>query len=413
MGGVGGLLVARPPAARRGYACPFPPPRIEETVGRSASIEDVSFMAEALRLAGRIPARPWPNPPVGAVVVRDGRVVGRGAHLGTGTDHAEAVALREAGPLAKGATLYCTLEPCNHQGRRPACAPMVASSGIARLVIGVRDSNPRVAGGGLEAVRRAGVAVESGVLASEALELVWPFVATRAFERPFVLLKTATSRDGFFAPLPAARLPGTAHYLTGADARRDVHRLRRWSDVVAVGEATLRQDRPRLDGRLLGPSEPCPADDAVPACVDTDLSLDEGWPRPFWVFAGRAAASSPRRPEVERRQGTVVPCDEREGHVDPVSLVREFARRGGHCLMLEAGPRLSRAFLDAGVVDRWIAYVAPATLGQGETWPRGTPAWSGHVTRIERVGEDEKTVFDRMSFEAALADMGGAAGEGR
>ena len=157
-------------------------------------------MSEALRLAALVEHRPWPNPPVGAIVVRDGEVVGRGAHQGPGTAHAEVLALREAGARARGATLYCTLEPCNHQGRTPPCTPAVVASGVSRVVVAMRDPNPKVAGGGLERLLDAGIGITLGVCADDALELVWPFVATGAFRRPFVWLKTATSLDGRFAP---------------------------------------------------------------------------------------------------------------------------------------------------------------------------------------------------------------------
>ena len=128
------------------------------------SVSDTRFMSVAHKTAQRLDVRPWPNPPVGAVVVRDGEIIGRGAHRGPGEEHAEIIALREAGDRARGATLYVTLEPCNHQGRRPPCAPVVAASGLAKLVVGVRAPNPAVAGGGLDVVREAGIEVTRGVL---------------------------------------------------------------------------------------------------------------------------------------------------------------------------------------------------------------------------------------------------------
>jgi diaminohydroxyphosphoribosylaminopyrimidine deaminase / 5-amino-6-(5-phosphoribosylamino)uracil reductase len=370
-------------------------------------------MAEALRLAATIPRRPWPNPPVGAVVVRDGHVVGRGAHHGPGTDHAEVVALRDAGPMAKGATLYCTLEPCNHLGRTPPCAPLVAQSGIARLVVSITDPNPHVCGGGIDVVRQAGIEVESGVLGAEGLELVWPFVATSAFERPFVIVKTAESCDGLLAPPAESRRPGEPVYLTGPAARRDVHCLRRWSDVVVVGRETMARDRPRLDGRLVGRSEPCPTIDPVPAYVDTGLGLQAGWTRPFWVFTGSDRSSPSGRSAIERSGGTVVVCAERNGRVDPASIVSEFGRRGGCCLMVEGGPRLALSFFESGVVDRWVSYVAPEPLEGGEAWPGGRPAWPGSPTRSIRIDADEKSVYDRTSFFATLAALGTASREGR
>ena len=376
--------------------------------GRTAA-DDLVFMAEAMRFAGQLPRRPWPNPPVGAVVVCGGRIVGRGAHQGPGTAHAEVLALEEAGRQAVGATLYCTLEPCNHQGHTPPCAPRVAASGVQRVVVGIADPNPRVRGGGMGVLREAGLSVTLGRLASEALELVWPFAATCAFERPFVVLKTATSLDGRFAAVSA----DGPRYLTGIDARQDVHRLRRWCDAVLVGERTMEADRPSLDGRLVVGDAPCPREDPVPAYADGDLSWEGGEPdRPYWVFASRARATLDRRREVEHGGGRVVLCDDRDGHLAPESIVQEFASRGGHCLMVEGGPALAGSFLASGLVDRWVSYVAPVVLGAGATWPArpqanlpaALPA-RFQVTRVTSCGADVKVVADRASFADLLARL--------
>jgi diaminohydroxyphosphoribosylaminopyrimidine deaminase / 5-amino-6-(5-phosphoribosylamino)uracil reductase len=374
-------------------------------MGHPVIHDDRPFMAEALRVAATIPRRPWPNPPVGAVVVRDGRVVGRGAHHGAGTDHAEVVALRQAGELARGGTLYCTLEPCNHAGRTPPCAPVVAASGISRLVAAIRDPNPGVRGGGLALVRAAGVNVKLGVMAEEALELAWPFVCTRAFARPFVLLKTASSLDACFAPPSGKRTEGEPAYLTSPASRREAQLLRRWCDVVVVGERTMAVDRPRLDGRLLGDADACPGLDPLPAYVDTDLSLQGGWARPFWVFAGAARAPEGEKRRIEQGCGTVVKCTERDGHVAPEALVAEFGRRGGHCLMVEGGPRLAAAFLGAGVVDRWVSFIAPIVLGAGPRWPERESRGAFNLTRASAVGPDARLVLDREPFDRTLASL--------
>ena len=379
----------------------------------SPAPEDLGFMAEALHVAARIPRRPWPNPPVGALVVRDGRVVGRGAHQGSGLAHAEVLALEEAGALAQGATLYCTLEPCNHSGRTPPCAPRVAGSGVRRLVVGVADPSPAVARGGLEIVASAGIEVTIGVLARDALDLIWPFAATRAFERPFVLLKTATSLDGRFGP--GARPSGTRGvpiYLTGEKARRDVHRFRCWADVVLVGEGTLAADRPRLNGRLARDQDDCPAADPTPGYVDTDLSYAGTWPaeRPL-VFVGRSRADAAARERVERRGATVVVCDERDGRVAPESLLDQVFNGIGRAIMIEGGPTLATAFLQAGLVDRWVRYTAPLLLGDGPAWPVWSPrtdVQAGqrfHLTRVEQIGKDVKAVFDRLPFDEVVRDL--------
>jgi pyrimidine deaminase RibD-like protein len=264
---------------------------------------DAAFMAEALALAASTPVRPWPNPPVGALVVKNGRVVGRGVHHGPGSPHAETVALAEAGAQASGATLFVTLEPCNHTGRTPPCAPAVAASGVTRVVVAMRDPNPQVRGGGCRHLRERGLQVSIGVGAAEALELVWPFAVTNGFERPYVELKTAVSLDGRFAP-PAARRQETAPvYLTMTDTRRLVHRRRRWSDAVIVGEGTARADRPRLDGRLADGQAGVPSNEPVAVCLDTDLSWGGGLGRiPFLVVAGEGAHRL-------RRRGHLLPRD--------------------------------------------------------------------------------------------------------
>ena len=357
-------------------------------------------MAQALRLAARVDRRPWPNPPVGALVVRRGEVVGRGAHQGAGTLHAEIVALREAGERARGATLYCTLEPCNHQGRMPPCAPAVAASGIARLVIAVRDPNPLVAGGGLEVALGAGITVTLGVGADEALDMMWPFVATCAFRRPFVWLKTATSIDGRFAP--AARAGRSPVYLTSDASRHEVHVLRRWSDVVLVGSRTVDADRPRLDTRLVTNEDSCPALDPSPAVATSRTELEEGrwWARPHIVFAGsrgraQAATAAPAT------GATVVACEDCEDGVAPASMVAGLKALGVYTLLVEGGPRLAASFLAAGLVDRWIAYTAPMVLGSGPGWPDYSPPSEGlTLTRVTRCGSDVKAVWDRVPFEA-------------
>ncbi len=372
--------------------------------------DDLSYMVEALALAARVPRRPWPNPPVGALVVADdGEVLGRGAHHGPGTAHAEVTALNEAGSRSRGATLYCTLEPCNHHGRTAPCAPRVAASGVRRLVLGVRDPNPRVAGGGLELVRRSGVAVTVGVAGAVALELIWPFVVTEAFARPFVLLKTATSLDGRFAP--ATRPGGTGpFYLTGIEARRDVHRLRRWADLVLVGAGTVVADRPALDARLVAADAACPRADPLPGYVDTDLDVHACWSgQPHLAACGRSAAPERIR-VVEASGGSVILCDEREGRVDLASLLEQLAGAGLHAVLVEGGPTLARGFLARGLVDRWVCFIAPVVLGAGPGWPQASHELEGErvpvrpyeLTRCEAIGPDARLVYDAVSFDDTL-----------
>jgi diaminohydroxyphosphoribosylaminopyrimidine deaminase/5-amino-6-(5-phosphoribosylamino)uracil reductase len=378
--------------------------------------DDRRFMLEALGLAARPPRRPWPNPPVGAVVVRDGVVVGRGAHAGAGTPHAEAVALAEAGSRAMGGTLYCTLEPCNHQGKMPPCAPAVVAAGVSRIVVSMVDPNPHVAGRGLEIARCAGLAVTLGVCAEEALDLAWPFVVTRAFERPFVWLKTAVSLDGRFAPAGMTTGKG-AIYLTSVGARRQAHVLRRWADVVLVGSRTAAVDRPRLDGRLAGPDAPCPPEDPIPAVLSERLAELPPWPgRPHLAFVG-PDAPAPAVEAVRTAGGTVVRCAVDPSGIHPPSVIAGLTDLGKHCLLIEGGPAVAASFLRAGLVDRWIHYTAPVLVGRGVAWPEwdeplgARPEPDGFtLTEAASCGGDAVTVWDRLPFAAARARLTGRLG---
>lgn len=370
-----------------------------------AADADAAFMGEALSLAASVPTRTWPNPPVGAVVVRDGRVIGRGAHRGPGTPHAETVALAEAGDRARGATLYVTLEPCNHAGRTPPCAPTVAASGVTRVVVAMRDPNPLVKGGGCRYLREHGLVVQIGAGAAAALELVWPFAVTQGFQRPFVELKSAVSLDGRFAPPARTRDRAAPVYLTGEPARRLAHQRRRWSDAVVIGEGTARADRPRLDGRLVDGLPGVPAAEPVAVCLDTDLSWSGGLGRaPFLVVAGENARRSPNLEAVAAAGGEVVFCREQDGRLDLRAALAALRARGLCALLFEGGPALSAALLAAGVVDRWRQFVAPVVLGDGVGWAAGPPpaAPSFTLTRCEAVADDAMLVHDRVSFAALL-----------
>ncbi len=366
-------------------------------------------MAQALALARGTAKRTWPNPPVGALVVRNGEVVGRGAHQGAGTLHAEPVALAEAGDKAKGATLYVTLEPCNHQGRTAPCAPAVYASGVARVVVASRDPNPTVIGGGCRHLRDRGVEVTGGVMAAEALEMIWPFVVTNNFDRPYVELKTAHSLDGFFAPLPATRGEAAPVYLTGEPARLDVHQRRRRVDLVVVGKGTVAADRPLLDGRLAAGRSDVPAAEPTAAYVDTKLSWTDGFRRDqYVVFAGASARDAKTRKAIEADGGQIIFCREKSGRVDPADLVRQAAANNYLSLMIEGGPTLAAACLSAGVVDRWVRYQAPLILGAGVGWPdqflpSGQIDRNFHLTSSQPLGADLVTVHDRRKFADVLA----------
>lgn len=364
--------------------------------------DDLRFLSEALELAARIGRRPWPNPPVGAVVVREGLVVGRGAHLGVGTAHAERVALDQAGDAARGATLYSTLEPCNHHGRTPPCTDAILAAGIARVVQGVADPNPQATGGAAR-LRQAGIPVDDGLLTAECLDLIWPFVCTDQFARPFVELKTATTLDGRFGR--AGDPDGRPTYLTGGLARRDVHARRRWVDLVLVGGGTARHDHPRLDVRLADGPGDGPADPPAAGVVARDHGADVRLVRDRWLaFAGPAAVNS----DLPAGAEAIACAADALGRPDVADVLSVCAARGIHAVMLEGGPRLATSFLGAGLVDRWVQYLAPLAVGDGPTWPAAgiVSDHRFHLTRCDRLGHDLRVIWDRRDFAAEARRLG-------
>lgn len=284
----------------------------------SAEAQDARWLAAAASLAARARPLSKPNPAVGALIVRDGRVVGCGWTGRGGRPHAEAVALEQAGEGARGATIYVTLEPCAHQSTRgPACADLVATSGLARVVIGCGDPDPRTAGKGMARIREAGISVELRPCAEAEASLAG-YLSLRSKDRPHVTLKLALSRDGCLA-----RRPGESQWITGEAARAHCHALRAKSDAILVGSATLRADAPRLDVRLPGLEERSPE-----RWLLTRGVAPEGW---------RALAA----PEAVHDMADV------------------------QYLFVEGGAETARAFLEAGLVDSLVIYRAPFDIGPG------------------------------------------------
>ena len=292
-----------------------------------------AWMRRALRLAA---SGPWPdpNPRVGCVVVAaDGTVVGEGFHDGAGTPHAEVEALQAAGAAARGATAYVTLEPCSHTGRTGPCTDLLVAAGVARVVFAQSDPNPDAAGGA-ERLHAAGVQVSGGMLADEAAALNERWARTVVLGRPLVTWKLATTLDG-----RSAAADGTSQWVTGEEARVDVHALRATRDAVLVGTGTALTDDPRLTVRM-------PDGTVAPH-------------QPLRVVMG--LRDLPRGARVHDGPGTVVRLATR----DPREALESLWRTGVRDIWLEGGPTLAAAFLGAGLVDDVYAYVAPALLGAG------------------------------------------------
>ncbi|WP_374968900.1 bifunctional diaminohydroxyphosphoribosylaminopyrimidine deaminase/5-amino-6-(5-phosphoribosylamino)uracil reductase RibD [Terrabacter sp. BE26] len=291
------------------------------------------WMRRALQLAA---SGPWPdpNPRVGCVVVApDGTVVGEGFHDGAGTPHAEVEALRAAGDAARGATAYVTLEPCSHTGRTGPCTDLLVATGVARVVFAQSDPNPDAAGGA-ERLHAAGIQVSGGVLADEAAALNERWARTVVLGRPLVTWKLATTLDG-----RSAAADGTSQWVTGEEARADVHELRATRDAVLVGTGTALADDPRLTVRM-------PDGTVAPH-------------QPLRVVMGLRGLPAGAR--VHDGPGDVVRLETR----DPREALDTLWRSGVRDVWLEGGPTLAAAFLDGGLVDDVYAYVAPALLGAG------------------------------------------------
>ncbi len=352
-------------------------------------------MRRALSLAERGRGRTAPNPIVGAVVVRDGRVVGEGWHRAVGLEHAEIEALRRAGRLARGATMYVTLEPCAHWGRTPPCAEALIEAGIARCVVAQRDPDPRVNGRGLRRLRAAGVKVELGLFAAQARAQLAGYLRSRRLGEPRVTWKVAATLDG---RINDAR--GRSRWITGPAARADAHRLRAASDAIVVGAGTARADDPRLTVRGVA-NAPSPLRVVVDSGLKLALELklfSAALARGTVVACTRAAPGSRER-ALTARGVTVWRVAAQRGRVSPRALVQRLAREGRHEVLLEGGASLGSAFLKAGLVQRVVLYTAPLVLGGGLAWCEGlnlalADATRGRVHSLTRLGDDSKLVVE-------------------
>ena len=324
---------------------------------------DALWMDRALRLAERGIGLTSPNPAVGAVLVSDGRVVGEGAHLRAGGPHAEAAALDAAGPDARGATCYVTLEPCAHFGRTPPCADALVRAGVSRVVAAVGDPHREVDGRGLARLRAAGVTVAVGVRAAEARALNRAFFCAVTEGRPHVTLKTAMTLDGRIASAD-----GASRWITGKAARLEAHRLRFASDAVVVGIGTVLADDPQLTVRHSG----LPAKEPLRVVVDSRLRLPtdarilgSGDPGRVLVACAAPAPAGPAA-ALRARGARVLELPGEGGRVDLRALLEALRALDVIAVLIEGGGELGGAFADAGLVDRVAFFVAPRLLGGRE-----------------------------------------------
>ena len=349
-------------------------------------------MARALELARLGWGQTTPNPMVGAVVVRDGEIAGEGHHARAGESHAEVIALEAAGTRAREATLYVTLEPCNHQARTPPCTNAIIAAGIRRVVAAVGDPNPAAAGGA-EKLRSNGIIVDFGVLEAEAHELNAAFHASFALDRPWITLKLAVSLDGAIADADRTR-----GWLTGPLARAEVQRLRAANDAVAVGIATAIADDPLLTARV----------DPPPRVQPTRVVFDRHARLSAYGALTRTAREVPTI--IVTTPTTQLPADLANAGVEAIKAsdlhgaLVQLKARGIASLLVEGGAGLAASFLSGGWVDRMIIFQAPIVLGAGSLG-----AFSGiaahdlahaprfHALRVRRLGDDVMTIYSPLA----------------
>ena len=321
--------------------------------------DDARFMALALSLGRRGMGRVWPNPAVGCVIVAGGRIVGRARTADGGRPHAETQALVQAGPLARGATAYVTLEPCAHHGQTPPCAEALIAAGVARVVVATGDPDPRVAGRGIALLRAAGVQVDLGCQEAEARRDHAGFLSSIALGRPFITLKLALSLDGRIATAT-----GESQWITGPEARRAVHMLRARHDAVMVGAGTARADDPMLTVRDLGI-------DRQPVRVVMSRRLDlpvagalarSAGQVPLWICHG-ADADAERVAVWQALGGRCFPCEIRDGTVDVGAALTALAGAGLTRVLCEGGGGLAATLLCAGLVDALVVFAAGVLIG--------------------------------------------------
>ncbi len=363
---------------------------------------DRFYMGLALELARRGEGATSPNPLVGCVVVRDGRVVGRGYHARAGGPHAEVLALAEAGDAARGADLYVTLEPCAHHGRTPPCVGRVIAAGVGRVVIAMGDPNPRVAGRGERQLRRAGIRVTTGVREEEARRLNEAFCLSITAGRAFVHLKLAATLDGRLATRT-----GDSRWVTGAASRERVHRLRARCGAVLVGAGTARADDPRLTVRLPGqPERP-----VLRAVLSSRLDLPDtlrlvadGEASRTVLFHGPGAPGDRRR-RFAARGVRLVEVPRLGDGLDLQRVLTALYDLGRMEVLVEGGAVTAQRFLDQGLVDRFHLFLAPRLLGGGIPVLAGP----GPERMDEAVGVDDLAV-ERVGRDLYLTGRPATAG---
>ena len=354
------------------------------------------YMRRALELACKAEGRTSPNPMVGAVIVKSGKVVGEGYHKQAGLAHAEISALRRAGSQARGADLYVNLEPCCHDGRTPPCTDAIAAAGIRRVLVGMRDPNPLVGGKGIRKLKRNGIAVTTGLLRQECARLNEAFVKYISTGRPFVILKSALSLDG-----KIATRTGDSRWITGPEAREHAHRLRDRVDAVLVGAGTVRADDPRLTVRLKKGRGRNPVRVIVDGKKRVPLSAKvfRNAGRDRVIYAAGTGLSSARKNKLQRMGVEVLALKQKNGRVNLGRLMDKLGEMELMSVLIEGGAEINACALKEKLVDKVIYFLAPKIIG-GNDAP-GAVGGRG-VERLEDALQLQDMTFSRIGDDLII-----------
>ncbi|VAW77838.1 Diaminohydroxyphosphoribosylaminopyrimidine deaminase / 5-amino-6-(5-phosphoribosylamino)uracil reductase [hydrothermal vent metagenome] len=357
---------------------------------------DHAFMAEAVQLARRGIYSTHPNPNVGSLIVANGEVLGRGWHQRCGEPHAEVFALREAGEATRGATAYVTLEPCSHSGRTPPCADALVKAGVVRVVIGMQDPNPQVAGRGVDRLREAGINVETGLLEAQVRDLNPGFISRMERGRPWLRVKLAASLDG-----RTAMASGESQWISGPEARQDVQRLRARSSAVMTGIGTVVSDDPSLNVRLessdLYGVEP--VRQPLRVMLDSHLRLSPQarmLSLPGETLIMTVTDDVTTRTALEQAGATVCVVETQNGKPAPRAVLQALAEREMNEVLLECGPTLAGAFMAAGLIDELVIYLAPHLMGDNARGLFNLPELEAMQDRIPLQWQDVRQVGDTL-----------------
>jgi len=345
---------------------------------------DEKYMGMALRLAEKARGRTSPNPMVGAVVVKNGHVVGRGYHRKAGEPHAEAIALKKAGPAAKSGTLYVTLEPCSHTNKRtPPCTPLVVQSGVKRVVIAMIDPNPHVSGGGISTIRKSGIKLVTGVLEAEASKLNEAFIKHVTTKTPFVTLKIAQTLDG-----KIATASGESKWITSEEAREEGRRLRDINDAILVGVNTILRDDPSLTTRIPGGRDPIRVivDSTLRIPLNAKVLIQKSQAKTMVATLSNVPESKIKKlqdigAEVLTTKGVL-------GRVDLQDIMKKLGQKDIMSVLIEGGAEVNASALKSSIVDKIVMFIAPTIMtGKDSLCSIGgiSPKKLGHAIKLHNV----------------------------